>query len=91
MDKNINHKTMGKQIAGFVLFALSCLMWLFPIFIRLFDVSTEHMALFITGSLILGELFFILSLFFLGKEFWHNVKRYVSVRWKWALRSFTNK
>jgi hypothetical protein len=81
---------MNKKIIGYILFVLSFLMWLFPLFIKLFNLPIAQMAFLITLLIVLGEVFFVLSLVILGKAFWNNIKRFVKINWKWYWRKIHN-
>jgi hypothetical protein len=77
---------MNKKTIGYILFVLSFLMWLFPLFIKLLNLPITQIVFLITLVVILGEVFFVLSLVLLGKAFWNKIKRFVKVKWKWYWR-----
>ncbi len=74
---------MNKKIIGYILLGLSCCMWLFPPFIGLINLPTEQKAVLLTTIIVLGEVFFALSMVFLGKEFLQKIKHFFKVRWRW--------
>jgi hypothetical protein len=64
-------------------------MWLVPVFIGFFDFSGKQIGVFITASIVIGEVSFVISLIFLGKEFWAKIKRYSKIYWRLILRKFS--
>jgi hypothetical protein len=79
-------KIMNKKIIGYVLFGLAFCMWIFPAFIGLINLPTKEKAILLTTIIILGEVFFVLSIIFLGKEFLLKMKHFFLVRWRWIFR-----
>lgn len=79
-------KIMNKKIIGYILFGLACLMWIFPAFIGLFNLLTKEKAILLTTIIVLGEVFFVLSIVFLGKEFLLKIKHFFMICWRWILR-----
>jgi hypothetical protein len=80
---------MNKKIIGYTFFTLSFIMWLIPVFIGFFDFSGKQMGVFITAAIVIGEVSFVISLVFLGKEFWIKIKRYSKIYWRMFLRKFS--
>ena len=76
---------MNKKIIGYILLGLSCCMWLFPLFIGLINLPTKQKAVLLTTIIVLGEVFFALSIIFLGREFLHKIKHFFKVLWRWLL------
>ncbi len=79
---------MTKKHIGYLLFSLACCMWVLPMFIGFIDLPTSQKALFLTVIVVLGEVFFVLSILFLGKEFVQTIKRHLAVRWRWFSRKY---
>lgn len=88
MEKIINYLSPSqKKIIGYILLALSCATWLLMPFIGLFNLSTGHSAILLTTLIVLGEVCFVLSIVFLGKEVWQKIK-YFFVLWWNKIRNF---
>jgi hypothetical protein len=79
---------MNKKIIGYIFFGLACCMWIFPAFIGLINLPTKEKAILLTTIVILGEVFFVLSIMFLGKTFLQKIKHYFVVLWRWILLKF---
>jgi hypothetical protein len=73
---------MTKKIIGFVLLFLSCCSWLSPFFVGLLKWSPHQLAALVTALLIAGEICFLLSMVFLGKAFFNQLKNFIKVRWR---------
>lgn len=63
-----------KKIIGYILFILSFVAWGVIAVLPFLDITKVQVASFTTILLILGEVFFWLSLVLLGKEFWTKIK-----------------
>ena len=71
---------MKKQF-GYVFLGLACCMWLLISFVGFFHLSTNQTAILLTATIVLGEVFFVLSIFFLGKAFFQKIKHFCKVWW----------
>lgn len=77
MEKIINCLSLRqKKIIGYVLLALSCMMWIFIPFVGVFNLGVEKTAILLTTFIVLGEVCFVLSIVFLGKEIWEKIKQF---------------
>ncbi len=64
------------KFLGYVLFAISCLIWC-VIFILPFFVNDFSNIIFLNAALfIVSESCFVLSILILGKEFWQKIKSF---------------
>jgi hypothetical protein len=77
---------MNKKIIGYILFGLSFIMWLVPAYIGFFNLSAKQVAIIITVAIVAGEVFFVLSILILGKQFWNKIKRILKLYWYRFLR-----
>jgi hypothetical protein len=77
---------MNKKIIGYILFGLSYIMWLVPVFVGFFNLPAKQVAIIITAAIVAGEVFFVLSILILGKEFWNKIKRFLKLYWYRFLR-----
>jgi hypothetical protein len=92
VEKNVSLlKIMNKKIIGHVLFGLACCMWILPVFIGLINLPTKEKAILLTTIVVLGEVFFILSIMFLGKEFLQKIKHFLKLWWRRILRKLRKK
>ena len=73
------------KTAGFVLLGLSALSTSTGLVLPFIRVPLTHKPLWITASLVAGELFFASSLFFLGKQYGKLLKQKI---WAWLRRVF---
>lgn len=64
---------MAKTI-GYIIFVISCISFLMILIVPLFGLSKVHLAEITTALIIVGEVFFYLSLFILGKSFYNKIK-----------------
>ena len=69
------------RITGFVILAVSCLLFLLIPVVPWFDFSAAQIAGISAGLLIAGEILFYLSLFILGREFYDKIKSRIKF-WK---------
>lgn len=76
---------MNKKIIGYILLGLACCMWLLPLFIGLINLPTKQKAVLLTTIIVLGEVFFALSIVFLGKELLLKTKHFFRLWWRWLL------
>jgi hypothetical protein len=79
---------MNKRIIGYILFGLSCCMWLVPTVIGLFNLPNKESAVWITTAIVLGEVFFVLSIVLLGKEFLRKIKYFFKKSWNFLMLTF---
>jgi hypothetical protein len=82
---------MNKKIIGYILFALSLIMWLVPICVGFFNLPAKQVAIIITAAIVAGEVFFVLSVLILGKQFWNKIKRFLKLYWYRFLRIMKHK
>ena len=69
------------KIIGYVLLAVSCLLFIMIPVVPWLDFSKAQMAGISTGLLIAGEVLFYLSLFILGRSLFDKIKARLKV-WK---------
>lgn len=62
------------KIAGFVILAVSCLLFILIPAVPWFNLSAGQKAGLAAGLLIAGEILFYLSLFILGRSFFDKIK-----------------
>jgi len=62
------------KIIGYILLAISCLLFIMIPVVPWFDFSKAQIAGISTGLLIAGEVLFYLSLFILGRSFFDKIK-----------------
>jgi len=62
------------RITGFVILAVSCILFILIPVVPWFDFSAAQIAGISAGLLIAGEILFYLSLFILGREFYDKIK-----------------
>jgi len=76
-------KTKSKflRITGFVILAISCILFIMIPVVPWFDFSAAQIAGISAGLLIAGEILFYLSLFILGREFYDKIKSRIKF-WK---------
>ncbi len=82
---------MNKRILGYVIFTISCILWLVPLCVGFFDMQAKQIALITTASFVLAEALFLLSIVILGKEFWNKIKRFFKMYWQLCKRKFWRK
>ncbi len=88
MEKTINCLSLKqKKLIGYVLLALSCMTWLSIPFIGVFNLGVENTAILLITLIVLGEVCFVLSIAFLGKEVWQKIKQFF-VLWWTKIRNF---
>jgi hypothetical protein len=68
------------KIIGYVLLAVSCLLFIMIPVVPWLDFSKAQMAGISTGLLIAGEVLFYLSLFILGRSFFDKIKARLKFR-----------
>jgi len=59
---------------GYILLIISCLSFLMILAVPWIGLSRIQIAGITTGLIIMGEVLFYMSLFILGKSFWHKIK-----------------
>ncbi len=76
-------KTKSKflRITGFVILAISCILFIMIPVVPWFDFTGAQIAGISAGLLIAGEILFYLSLFILGREFYDKIKSRIKF-WK---------
>jgi hypothetical protein len=77
---------MNKKIIGYVFLSLACCIWILPLIIGFISLTATYRAILLTAVVVLGEVFFVLSIVFLGKEFMVKIKYYVIVRRRYVKR-----
>jgi hypothetical protein len=86
LGKRYNYSiVMNKKIIGYILFGLSFCMWLVPTFIGFLHLPAKQVAIWITTAIVLGEVFFLLSIVLLGKAFLRRLKYCLKKSWYWIL------
>jgi hypothetical protein len=88
-SSKLNQMKNVKKIIGYIFFGLSFVMWLVPAFVGFFSLPTKVVAFIITGAIVMGEVFFIVSIILLGKEFWNKIKRIFRFYWIKLSRKFS--
>jgi hypothetical protein len=68
------------KIAGYILLAISCLLFLMILLVPFLNITKGQMAGLTTGLIIAGEILFYLSLILLGKTFYAKIKKLFSFR-----------
>ena len=76
-------KTKSKflRITGFVILAVSCVLFILIPVVPWFGFSAAQIAGISAGLLVAGEILFYLSLFILGREFYDKIKSRIKF-WK---------
>ena len=69
-----------KKIAGFSLLGLAVLTWVIAASLPFLGLSLAEMAVGTTAIVVIGEGAFWLSMFFLGSEYWQNMKNFFRCR-----------
>lgn len=69
-----------KKVAGFSLLAFAVVTWVIAASLPFLGLTMAETAIGTTVIVILGEGAFWLSMFFLGSQYWHNVKRFFRCR-----------
>jgi hypothetical protein len=59
---------------GYIILVISCLSFLMILVVPWFGFSKIQLAGITTGLIVVGEIFFYLSLFILGKSFYNKIK-----------------
>jgi hypothetical protein len=62
------------KIIGYILFLVCCISFGLILVFPWFDFSKKQIAVITTGLIIVGEISFYLSIFFLGKTFFAKIK-----------------
>lgn len=73
-----------KKIAGFSLLSLAVLTWVIAASLPFLGLSMTEMAIGTTVIVIVGEGAFWLSMFFLGSQYWNNIKAFFARPFKRA-------
>jgi hypothetical protein len=68
------------KIAGYILLAISCLLFLMILLVPFLDLTKGQMAGLTTGLIIAGEILFYLSLILLGRTFFDKIKSRFKLR-----------
>ena len=68
--------TKFRKIAGFALLALAVTTWVIAASLPFLGLSVAELAAGTTAIVLVGEGAFWLSMFFLGSQYWHNVKMF---------------
>ncbi len=68
------------KIAGYIVLALSCLLFLMILLVPFLDLSKGRMAGLTTGLIIAGEILFYVSMILLGKTFFNKIKSKFKLR-----------
>jgi hypothetical protein len=68
------------KITGYIILAISCLLFLMILFVPFLDLSKGQMAGLTTGLIIAGEVLFYLSLILLGRTFFEKIKSRFKLR-----------
>ena len=69
------------RIIGYIIFAISCLVWGAIFVIPWLGYSKAQIAGIITVLIIIGEVTFYVSIFLIGKSFYHKIKNKLTF-WK---------
>lgn len=70
-----------KKTIGFTVLGLACVIWIITPFIGFFNLSSKQLVIYVPILIICGEIFFLIAIAFLGKEYWVKVKAYMGVKW----------
>lgn len=62
-----------KKLTGYIIFVLSCVLWLLIPVIPWFDFTKAQIAGITTALIIAGEVTFYLSIIILGKSFYQKI------------------
>jgi len=62
------------KFVGYIIFTVSCLIWLIIPFVPFLGFSASQIAGITTGLIVAGEITFYLSIFLIGKEFLVKIK-----------------
>lgn len=63
-----------KKAAGYILLAISCLVWAAIFALPLFEITVGEIAALTTGLIVAGEATFFLGIALLGREAWEKIK-----------------
>jgi hypothetical protein len=66
---------------GYILFGISICMWLAPTVIGFLHLTPKETAYWITAVIIIGEVFFVISILLLGKVFLRKFKYVLKKIW----------
>ena len=75
------------KIMGYIILAISCLLFILIPVVPWFDLSAVKIAGITTGLLVAGEILFYTSLIILGREFYKKIKAKLLF---WKPKSVTN-
>jgi hypothetical protein len=76
---------INKKVIGCLFFGLACCMWILPFCLGFIDLPNTQKAVLLTVVVVLGEVFFVLSIIFLGKPFWEKIKWKTRLYWRFFI------
>lgn len=79
-----------KKIAGFSLLSLAVVTWVIAASLPFLGLSVAEMAVGTTIIVIVGEGAFWLSMFFLGSQYWNNIKAFFAKPFKRSSKAESN-
>jgi hypothetical protein len=74
---------LNKKYIGYMFLGCASLCWIFPFCIGLVKLPIAQKTILLTTIVILGEVFFVASIMFLGKPFMQKLKWKIRLWWRY--------
>lgn len=71
----------NKKTIGFIILGLACLIWIITPMIGFLNLTDRQLAIYLPLLIVLGEIFFLIAIALLGKEYWIKVKTFIKIKW----------
>ena len=72
----------NKKTIGFIVLGCACIIWVITPLIGFFNLTTKQLAIYLPILIVLGEVFFLIAIALLGKEYWIKVKDFMKAKWQ---------
>ena len=73
---------INKKVFGFLALGIACLIWIITPFMGFFNLNNAQLAVYLSVLIVSGEVFFLIAIALLGKEYWTKVKDFVKAKWQ---------
>ena len=71
----------NKKTIGFIVLGFACIIWVITPLIGFFNLTNKQLAIYLPLLIVSGEIFFLIAITLLGKEYWIKVKNFMKVQW----------
>lgn len=78
----------NKKIIGFIVLGFACIIWIITPLVGFLNLSANQLSIYLPSLVVAGEVFFLMAITLLGKEYSVKIKEFIKSKWQNFKSSF---